>query len=78
MLISKSYTVLIVIAFLIGAPLSYWLMTQWLQGVEYHITPSPFIYIGAGVGTLLTALAITSYHSVKAALLNPVEVLKDE
>lgn len=78
LLISKSYTVLIIIAFLIGAPLSYWLMTQWLQGFEYHITPSPFIYIGAGVGTLLTALAITSYHSVKAALLNPVEVLKDE
>ncbi len=78
LLISKSYTVLIIIAFVIGAPLSYWLMTQWLQGFEYHITPSPFIYIGAGVGTLLTALAITSYHSVKAALLNPVEVLKDE
>ncbi len=78
LLISKGYSLLIVIAFIIGAPLSYWLMTQWLQGFEYHITPSPYIYIGAGVGTLLTALAITSYHSVKAALLNPVDVLKDE
>lgn len=78
LLISKGYTWLIIIAFAIGAPLSYWLMTKWLQSFEYHITPSPYIYIGAGVGTLLTALAITSYHSVKAALLNPVDVLKDE
>ncbi len=78
LLITKGYTLLIVIAFAIGAPLSYWLMTQWLQSFEYHITPSPYIYLGAGVATLLTALAITSFHSIKAALLNPVNVLKDE
>ena len=77
-LISKGYTRLILLAFIIGAPLSYWLMTNWLQDFEYHITPSPFIYIFAGVGTLITALLITSYHSIKAALINPVEVLKDE
>lgn len=77
-LISKGYTRLILLAFIIGAPLSYWLMTNWLQDFEYHITPSPFIYIFAGVGTLTTALLITSYHSIKAALINPVEVLKDE
>jgi putative ABC transport system permease protein len=78
LIISKGYTRLIMLAFIIGAPLSYWLMTQWLQSFEYHISPSPYIYLGAGVGTLLTALAITSYHSMKAALLNPVDVLKDE
>ena len=78
LLISKGYTVLIVIAFAIGAPLSYWLMTQWLQSFEYHISPSPYIYLGAGVGTLLIALAITSFQSIKAALLNPVRVLKNE
>jgi putative ABC transport system permease protein len=69
---------LIVIVFVIGAPLSYWLMTQWLQSFEYHISPSPYIYLGAGVGTLLIALAITSFHSIKPAHLNPVRVLKNE
>jgi putative ABC transport system permease protein len=53
-------------------------MTKWLQGFTYHISPSPYIYAFAGVGTLLIALLITSYHSIKAALLNPVDVLKDE
>ena len=78
LLVSKSYTSLILLAFAIGAPLSYWLMTKWLQSFEYHIKPSPLIYILAGVSTLLMALAITSYHSIKAAMLNPVDVLKDE
>ncbi len=78
MLISKGYIKLIIVSFFIGAPLSYWLMTNWLSSFEYRILPSPYIYISAGVGTLLIALAITSYHSIKAALLNPVEVLKDE
>lgn len=77
-LISTGFTKLIIIAFIIGAPLSYWLMTKWLQGFTYHISPSPYIYVFAGMGTLLIALAITSYHSIKAATLNPVEVLKDE
>jgi putative ABC transport system permease protein len=77
-LISTGFTKLIMIAFVIGAPLSYWLMTKWLQGFTYHISPSPYIYIVAGMGTLLVALAITSYHSIKAATLNPVEVLRDE
>ena len=78
LLVSKSYTSLILLAFAIGAPVSYWLMTKWLQSFEYHIKPSPLIYILAGVSTLLMALAITSYHSIKAAMLNPVDVLKDE
>jgi putative ABC transport system permease protein len=77
-LISKGYTKLIIVAFFIGAPLSYWLMTKWLQDFEYRISPSPYIYILVGAGTLLIALLITSYHSIKAALINPVEVLKDE
>ncbi len=77
-LISKGYTKLIVLAFLIGAPLSYWIMQQWLQDFSYRITPSLWIYGLAGVGTLLVAIMITGYHSVKAALTNPVDVLKDE
>lgn len=77
-LISRGYTKLIIVAFLIGAPLSYWMMLQWLQDFEYRITPSIWIFVEVGMGTLLIAVLITSYHSIKAALTNPVEVLKDE
>lgn len=77
-LISRGYTKLIVIAFVIAAPLSYWMMQQWLNDFSYKITPSIWIFVLTGAGTLITAILITSYHSVKAALTNPVDVLKDE
>jgi putative ABC transport system permease protein len=77
-LISKGYTKLIVVAFIIGAPFSYWLMQQWLSDFAYRITPSLWIFAITGLSTLLVAILITSYHSMKAALTNPVEVLKDE
>ena len=77
-LISKGYTRLIIIAFVIGAPLSYWIMQEWLQDFAYRITPSLWIYAFVGLGTLFIAILITSYHSMKAAMTNPVDVLKDE
>ena len=68
----------IVIAFVIAAPLAYWMMQQWLNDFSYKIEPSIWIFVFTGAGTLITAILITSYHSIKAALTNPVEVLKDE
>lgn len=77
-LISKSYTTLISIAFLFGAPISYFLMNQWLESFAYKIKPSAWIFVGAGASTFVVAILITSYHAMKAARQNPVEVLKDE
>jgi putative ABC transport system permease protein len=77
-LISRGYTKLIVIAFLIGAPIAYWMMMLWLEDFAYHITPSYWIFVMTGVSTLLIAIMITSYHSIKAARTNPIDILKDE
>lgn len=77
-LISKDYSRLITIAFLLSAPLAYWVVQQWLQDFEYRISPSAWVFVLTGVGTLAIATMITSYHSVKAALRNPVDVLRDE
>lgn len=77
-LIARSYTKLIVISFVISAPLSYWIMQQWLSDFAFRITPSPVLYALVGVGTLTLAILITGYHSLKASLQNPVDVLRDE
>ncbi|HEX8038997.1 MAG TPA: ABC transporter permease [Chryseosolibacter sp.] len=77
-MISKGYTSLITLAFLIGAPFSYWLMNKWLEDFAYRITPSAWIFAVAGLSTLFVAMLITSYHSMKAAMTNPVDVLRDE
>lgn len=78
LLISKDYTKLILVAFVLGAPLAYWVVQLWLQEFEYRITPSPVTFLSVGIGTLLLAAVITSYHSIRAAMRNPVEVLRDE
>ncbi len=77
-LISSGYTKLIALSFIIGAPLSYWIMQQWLHDFSYRITPSLWMFAFVGIGILLIAILIASYHSVKAALTNPIKVLKDE
>lgn len=77
-LVSKEYTRLIAIAFVLSAPLAYWVIQQWLEDFEYKVTPSPFIFVAAGLSAFLTAMLITGYHCYKAASRNPVEVLRDE
>ena len=54
------------------------IMQQWLEDFAFRITPSPILFCVVGFGVLLIAMLITGYHSFKAALKNPVDVLKDE
>ena len=77
-LISQAYTKLILLAFVLAGSFSYWLMQKWLSDFAFRITPSIWIFAATGLSTLLVAMLITSYHSMKAALMNPVDVLKDE
>jgi putative ABC transport system permease protein len=77
-LVSKNYALLIAIAFIVGAPVSYWLMQQWLLAFAFRVQPSMLIYLLAGLGAFVVAMLITIYHSWRAAQANPVEVLKDE
>jgi putative ABC transport system permease protein len=77
-MISKGYSKLLLVAIIIGAPISYLMMTKWLEEFAYRVTPSPWIFVLTAVGTFVVAILITSYHSIKAAMTNPVEVLKDE
>ncbi|MGK7369509.1 MAG: ABC transporter permease, partial [Candidatus Halalkalibacterium sp. M3_1C_030] len=78
LLLNKDIVTLILLSLAFAAPASWYIMQQWLSDFAYRVD------IGAGVFVLcaLTALAIAlltvSYHSVKAATLNPVESLRNE
>ncbi|MGK7394529.1 MAG: FtsX-like permease family protein [Candidatus Cyclobacteriaceae bacterium M3_2C_046] len=69
---------LIFVALLIAAPLAYWIMDQWLEDFVYRINIHPGIYFIAFLIITLVATLTVSYHAIKAAKTNPVDVLKCE
>lgn len=77
-LFSRSYVKLLLIAFAISAPFGYYFMENWLSDFEYRIPFSPFTFAFSFVILLVISLAISIFHTTKASLMNPAEVLKDE
>jgi len=77
-ILSKDFLVLVVISFVISAPVSWMVMHNWLQGFAYRITINWWVFVVAGVISLAIALCTISYQAVKAALTNPVKSLRSE
>ncbi|TXJ28865.1 MAG: FtsX-like permease family protein [Chitinophagaceae bacterium] len=77
-LLSKDFLKLVGIAFLIATPIAWWAMYEWLSDYPYRVTIQWWVFAGAGLLSLLIALATVSYQAVRAALSNPVESLRTE
>jgi len=77
-ILSKDLMVLVAISFIIAFPFGFYLMDKWLQGFAYKIDIHWWVYIVAGLSTLLIALFTVSFKTVKAALANPVDSLRSE
>lgn len=77
-LFTKEYIKLIFLGFVLAAPLSWFVMTKWLDNFAFKISLGPAMF-AAGFGiTLLIALLTVGYKSLKAAIVNPVRSLKYE
>lgn len=77
-LFTKTYIRLLFIAFIIATPLGYLLMKNWLGDFAYRIEMSPWIFVASVAVLLLVSISISFYHSIKASMMNPASVLKDE
>ncbi len=77
-LLSKDFLKLVLIAFVIAAPLAYYTMSSWLKDFAFRTQISGWIFVIAGGITVLIALFTISYQSIKAALMNPINSLKSE
>jgi putative ABC transport system permease protein len=77
-LFSKEFTVLVVIAFAIAAPVGYYFMHQWLEDFSYKITIGPGIFLLSIFVSVAIAWITVGYKSLKAALVNPVTSLRSE
>jgi len=75
---SREFTILISIAFLIAAPVAYYLMHGWLQEFVYRIRIGSGVFMLAVLTSLGFSWITVGYKSVRAALVNPAESLKAE
>lgn len=77
-LFAADFLKLIIIAFVIAAPLGWFAMHSWLQDFAYRIDLSWWIFILAGMSSVMMALFTLSYEAFKAAVANPVKSLRSE
>ncbi len=77
-LLSKEFTILVLVALVAAVPVAWWAMERWLSNFAYRIDVGIWIFIVAGIIALAIAWLTVGYQSIRAALANPVESLKDE
>ncbi|MFL5810773.1 MAG: ABC transporter permease [Flavisolibacter sp.] len=77
-LLSKEFSVLIIIAFVIAGPVAWYIMHQWLQNYSYRIDMGIMVFVIAIIGSMLVAWITVGHRAIKAALANPVKNLRTE
>jgi putative ABC transport system permease protein len=77
-LLSVDFLKLIIIAELFAFPLAWWCMRRWLMDFAYRINISIWIFVSAGLLSILIAMLTISFQAFRAALTNPVKSLKSE
>lgn len=78
-LLSTDFTKMILLAFVLAAPVAWYVMENWwLQNFAFRIPIDAGIFVLAGVSALLIAWLTVSYQSIKAAIQNPITALRSE
>lgn len=78
LLLSADFTRMVLVAIVVGLPLSYWLLNQWLQRFAFHIDLSIWYFIVAGLVALVIAWLTVASQALRAARENPVRCLRSE
>ncbi len=77
-LLSKDFAKLVLVAFVVAAPVAWWAMSRWLEDFAYRITLSLWLFLAAGAVALLIALLTVSTQALRAATANPTDALRSE
>jgi putative ABC transport system permease protein len=77
-LLSTELILLILLAFVIVAPLAWWAMNKWMDSYAEKTTISWWIFAASCAGMLFIALFTSAFQTVKAAVANPVRSLRSE
>jgi putative ABC transport system permease protein len=78
LLVNRETFILAIVAFVLAIPVAAYFTHQWLENFAYRIHADWFLFVIAGLVSVLAALVAVSYHTIKAAKANPADSLRSE
>ena len=78
LLLTKEFTILVLIANIIAIPLAWFYLKNWLHTFAYKTPLSWWIFLVAAIISLVIAMGTIVYHTLLTARKNPVESLRYE
>ncbi|HAA14837.1 MAG TPA: hypothetical protein DCE41_25370 [Cytophagales bacterium] len=77
-LLARSFSWQLALGIVLSIPVTFWLMQDWLSGFAYQIRLGVGMFLLSGVISIAVALLVISYHTLRAAKVNPVKSLRAE
>ncbi len=77
-MMSAEFVRLVLIAFVIAVPVTYYGMSKWLEEFAYKVSIGWVVFAMAGLVALAIALVTISFESIKSAMGNPIDSLRSE
>lgn len=77
-LLSKDFFKLVAIAMVIGTPVAWFMMGEWLDSFAYRVPLQITSFLMAGVIVMVFTAITISYQAISASIVNPTESLKEE
>lgn len=74
----KEFSKLVLIAFLLAAPLGWYMMSQWLENFAYHVDINVWIFVIEIAIISAVVLCTVGYKALRSAVMNPVKALRAE
>jgi putative ABC transport system permease protein len=77
-LLTKDFVKWVGLGLVIAVPCAHYAMSKWLETFEYKVEVGAGIYLGAGTIAFILVLFTTTWQSIKTALMNPTDSLRNE
>ncbi len=77
-MISREFAILVGIAVIVAIPIAFFGLQAWLQGFAFQTRLSVWLFMGAAALTFVVSYVTVSYHTIRAAQLDPVKALRYE
>ena len=78
LLLSRDFAKWVLLANVVAWPVSYIVMSRWLEAFSYRTSMGWGTFVTAGLAVLVLALLSVSYQAIRTALANPVKALRHE